>query len=247
MKKLIQGITDFIKDAVKQADAKGVVIGMSGGKDSFVAAKLCTLALGNKNVIGLIMPNGNMQDLQVAQDECEYLKIKYEILNIENLVNEMIVLAKNGADTDVLNDVSVINIPPRLRTNLLYAAGGTLGYLVANTSNLSEKMIGYTTKWGDNVGDFSPLGSLTKTEVCEIGLALGLPEKWVNKIPDDGLLNKSDEDKIGFSYAELDEYIRSGKKQENFSKIEKMHLCSSHKRDGVKTFEPKLTNYFYKK
>lgn len=246
MKNIIKYITDFIKDVAKQAGAKGVVIGMSGGKDSFVVAKLCTLALGNKNVLGLIMPNGNMQDLQTAKDECEYLKIKYEILNIEKLVDEMMVLAKKGTSADVLNEVSVINIPPRLRTNLLYAASGTLGYLVANTSNLSEKMIGYTTKWGDNVGDFSPLGSLTKTEVCELGLALGLPEEWVNKTPDDGLSNKSDEEKIDFSYSELDEYIRNGTKQENFSKIEKMHLCSSHKRDGVKTFEPNLTNHFYK-
>lgn len=246
MKNIIKDITDFIKDTVKQASAKGVVIGMSGGKDSFVVAKLCSLALGNKNVLGLIMPNGNMQDLQTAKDECGYLKIKYEILNIEKLVDEMMVLAKKGTSADVLNEVSVINIPPRLRTNLLYAASGTLGYLVANTSNLSEKMIGYTTKWGDNVGDFSPLGLLTKTEVCELGLALGLPEEWVNKTPDDGLSNKSDEEKIGFSYSELDEYIRNGTKQENFSKIEKMHLCSSHKRDGVKTFEPNLTNHFYK-
>lgn len=238
MEKLKENIVKFIKDRVLMTGAKGVVVGMSGGKDSFVVAKLCTLAVGTDNVFGVIMPNGKMQDKDIAKQECEILKIKSTTLNIENLNQEMLRLAGVALDGKNLSSVTTINIPPRLRMNLLYAIGGTLGYLVANTSNLSETMVGYCTKWGDNVGDFSPLAGITKTEVCELGLSLGLPKNLIEKTPDDGISGISDEEKLGFSYAELDAFIRTGKKSASYEKIMHMHSVTEHKRSLPPKFEP---------
>lgn len=244
MKILKNEIVKFIKDYVSDAHSKGVVLGMSGGKDSFVAAALAVLAVGRENVFGLVMPNGNQKDIDDAIFECEFLKIKYSVSNIENLYNETVSLTKSALQTEELSKVTTLNIAPRLRMNLLYSVAGTLGYLVANTSNLSERMVGYSTKWGDSVGDFAPLLSLTKTEVQELGKELGLPENLVYKKPADGLTGNTDEDVLGFTYYELDDYIRNGNKSENFEKILKMHKSSNHKRTQIKTFECGRKNYF---
>lgn len=252
MKNLKSQIIEFIKNYVESARAKGVVLGMSGGKDSFVVAKLCCEAIGKENVFGVIMPKGEMLDIDIAKQECELLEINYEVSNIKNLYAEMVELSKSAVakasqkneDEVVLSSVSTFNISPRLRMNLLYSVGGTLGYLVANTSNLSERMVGYTTKWGDNVGDFAPILGLTKTEVCELGLALGLPESLVCKKPADGLTGKTDEDVMGFSYDELDNFIRNGAISKNHDKILKMHKASAHKREPILSFDPKLKNHF---
>ena len=244
MKNLKNQIIKYIKNYVENSHAKGVVVGMSGGKDSFVVAALCAKAIGEDKVFGLIMPNGSQKDLSDAISECEMLNIKYKISNIENLYNETISLSKSALETDELSKITTLNIAPRLRMNLLYAVGGTLGFLVANTSNLSERMVGYSTKWGDGVGDFAPLGSLAKTEVCALGIELGLPENLVNKKPADGLTGSTDEEVLGFSYDELDDFIRNGKKSENFDKILKMHKSSKHKREEISSFNPNLKNYF---
>lgn len=244
MNNLKTEIIEYIKNYVESSHAKGVVLGMSGGKDSLVVAKLCAEAIGSENVFGVIMPKGEMTDIDDAVKTCEFLKIKYEIANIENSFNDTVNLTKNILKTDELSSVTLLNISPRLRMNLLYAVGGTLGYLVANTSNLSEKMVGYSTKWGDGVGDFAPLANLTKTEVCKLGIALGLPDELVNKKPADGLTGKTDEDVMGFSYAELDNFIRNGIKGENFEKILKMHKVSAHKRNPISSFSKGIKNYF---
>lgn len=245
MKNKISQVVEWIKDYVKCAGAKGVVIGMSGGKDSLVCAKLCCLAVGKKNVFGVIMPNGEMKDFSDAENTCQFLGMEYTVINIGDMFDYVIENTKNAvANKNVeLSSISIQNTPPRLRMTLLYALAGSLNYLVANTSNLSEKMIGYTTKWGDNVGDFYPLANFTKTEVCEMGVLLGLPTELVNKVPSDGLSGLSDEQKLGYSYAELDEYIRNGKKGENFEKILKHHKASSHKRTS-KIFDSNEKNYF---
>lgn len=238
-------IIKFVKDYVDASGAKGVVLGMSGGKDSFVVAKICTDAIGKENVFGLIMPRGDQkEDVKIAIDECELLGIKHTIADISKLYDETVALSKAAVETNELSKVSTLNISPRLRMNLLYAVGGTLGYLVANTSNLSERMVGYSTKWGDGVGDFAPLLGLTKSEVCELGIALGLPEKYVNKKPADGLTGKTDEEVMGFSYDELDNFIRNGKISKNHEKILKMHKGSSHKRQNMAYFDSKRKNYF---
>ena len=237
-------IINYIKNYVEAANAKGVVLGMSGGKDSLVVAALCCQAIGNENVFGVIMPNGEMADIDDAVKTCEFLKIKYEVANIENSFKDTVKLTKNILKTDELSSVTMLNISPRLRMNLLYAVGGTLGFIVANTSNLSERMVGYSTKWGDGVGDFAPIANLTKTEVCELGLALGLPDELVNKKPADGLTGKTDEDVMGFTYGELDNFIRNGKKGENFEKILKMHKVSAHKRNPISSFANPSKNHF---
>lgn len=244
MKNIKNEIVAFIKNYVENAGAKGVVLGMSGGKDSFVVAALASLAVGSDNVFGIIMPNGKQKDVDDAIFECEFLKIKYTISNIENLYNETIALTKDSLKTENLSKVTTLNIAPRLRMNLLYSVAGTLGYLVANTSNLSERMIGYSTKWGDAVGDFAPILSLTKTEVQELGIELGLPENLVHKSPADGLTGCSDEEILGFSYFELDEFIRRGKKSENFDKILKMYNSSKHKRNSIEFFDLNRKNFF---
>ncbi len=243
----IEDIENWIRNYVfNEASSKGVVIGMSGGKDSLVTAKLCVNALGKNNVLGLIMPNGNMKDIDVAKRSCEILDIRYYILDINNSYNSIIekvsTIIKNENKT--LSTISTFNTPPRLRMASLYAVAGSMEYLVANTSNLSEAMVGYTTKWGDNVGDFSPLANFTKEEVCEIGLLLGLPDELVNKVPEDGLSGQSDEDKLGFSYISLGNYIRKGIKDDKFEKIKKMHKISQHKRMGVVKYKNNLKNHF---
>jgi NAD+ synthase len=128
----------------------------------------------------------------------------------------------------------------------LYAVAGSLSYFVANTSNLSEGMVGYTTKWGDNTGDFSPIANYTKSEVCEIGLLLGLPEELVNKAPNDGLSGKSDEEKLGITYKNLDSLIRNGEINEDYKEIIKLNKLTRHKRDGVVVYKNNLPNHMEK-
>lgn len=246
MLKQIENIKNFINNYLQQSGAKGVVLGMSGGKDSLICAKLCVDALGVNKVLGVIMPNGKMKDKDIAVKSCKYLGIKYYDLNIKKIYDKYLKLLTSILfdKKEKLSSVTTINLPPRLRMVCLYAIAGNLNYLVVNTSNLSEREVGYTTKWGDNVGDFAPLIDFTKSEVVDIGLILGLPKEWVIKVPDDGLSGQTDEDKMGFSYEELDNYIRNGKKGKNFAKILKMHNNSTHKRMGVIGYRSSLKNYF---
>ena len=244
MEKQIENVVQWIKDYVTSTKSDGVVLGMSGGKDSFVVAKLCTLALGEKNVFGVIMPNGKMKDLTDAITSCESLNIRYEIIDIADAYNSVIENAKQTIEKHgkTLSDVSTINTAPRIRRTTLYAIAASLNYLVANTSNLSEASVGYTTKWGDNIGDFAPIANFTKTEVCQIGLALGLEKSLVEKTPSDGLSGKSDEDKMGIKYSSLDNLIRNGEKNEDYDRIMHLNKVSAHKRIGVAKYENNLPN-----
>ncbi|MBE7074639.1 MAG: NAD(+) synthase [Clostridiales bacterium] len=245
-KQNVQQIIDWIKEYFnKNSFAKGVVLGMSGGKDSLVVAKLCTLALGKEKVFGVIMPNGKMKDINDAIVTCQLLGIDYDIVDIESSYNDIItktkeILEKRGK---TLTDVSTINTAPRLRMTTLYAVAGSMGYLVANTSNLSERMVGYSTKWGDSVGDFAPIANFTKNEVCEIGLLLGLPVNLVTKTPSDGLSGKSDEDKLGITYDSLDNIIRTGTKNNDYEKILRMYKNSTHKRGSIPAPSSNMNNF----
>lgn len=235
MENEIKEIISWIKTYIADTRAKGVVIGMSGGKDSLVAAKLCSEAIGSDKVLGIIMPNGEMADITDAIDTCKLLGIDYQIIDIstayKNIIEEtqFTLQGRNGN----LSSITTINTPPRLRMTILYAVAGSLSYLVVNTSNLSEIMVGYSTKWGDSAGDIAPLANYTKSEVCEIGLKLGLPVNLVNKTPSDGLSGHSDEDKLGFTYNELDKLIRKGEKGKNYDKILSAHTSTSHKRNKI--------------
>lgn len=243
-KKEVDEIIDWIKNYVTKY-AKGVVVGMSGGKDSLVTAKLCAKALGEQNVLGVIMPNGEMKDYDDAENTCKILNIPYQVVNIREAYNATMSLTKQALDNMQvpLNSVSKINTAPRIRMTTLYAIAGSLNYLVANTSNLSEACVGYTTKWGDNVGDFSPIANYTKSEVCEIGDILELPKHLVHKLPCDGLSGHSDEDNLGITYDNLDSFIRTGKTNIDAEKIKKLYKISNHKRIGVIKYKNDRPNY----
>lgn len=228
---------------------KGAVVGMSGGKDSIIVAKLFCEAIGKEKVFGVIMPNKEMPDLTDAIESCKLLEIDYEILNINSVYLNMLQEVANTLNKRGLspNSVTTQNLPPRIRMATLYAIASGMGRVVANTSNLSETMVGYTTKWGDNVGDISPLAPFTKTEVCEIGLILGLPKHLVEKQPADGLTGKTDEQNLGITYTELDSFIRTGKQGPNFEKIKKLNTINEHKIFGLVKYSNNKPNFFFDK
>lgn len=182
------------------------VIGISGGKDSTVAAGLCVEALGKDRVFGVLMPNGEQSDIEDAIQVCKFLDIPYTIVNIQDAYYDII----SKIDIPLISNQTKINLPPRLRMATLYAVSQSINGRVANTCNWSEEYIGYSTRWGDNVGDFSPLRRLLTDEVIDIGDALGLPYELVHKTPSDGLCGKTDEDNLGFTYEVLNKYIRTG-------------------------------------
>lgn len=207
-------IINFIKKTFEKASfAKYAVVGISGGKDSSVVTGLCSNALGKEKVFGVIMPNGDMKDIDDAKKLCEFLDIKYIIINI----NQSYIELKKEIEDKISNKLDKqadINILPRLRMTTLYSIASQINGLVANTSNFSEKLLGYSTKWGDNVGDFAPILHLTMEEVLEVGFDIGLPHYLIKKVPSDGLSGKSDEDNFGFKYEDLTQYIK-GKKVNN--------------------------------
>lgn len=217
------------------------VLGMSGGKDSTVAAALCAEALGKDRVVGVAMP-AEGQSLNDADKICEYLGIRYLCVPIGDIINSFSGIAdcKISAQEDiVLSKQAEQNIPPRVRMTVLYAVSQSLDGRVVNTCNLSENWVGYATRWGDSVGDFSPLGELVVTEIRGIGHALGIPAVWVDKIPDDGLPHScSDERKFGFTYEVLDRYIRTGECEDSAvrEKIDAMHRRNLFKMSMPESF-----------
>lgn len=182
------------------------VIGISGGKDSSVAAALCVAALGKENVYGVLMPNGEQSDIKDAELLCDHLGIEYRRVNIHDAVNEVIEAMLNAGIKPSAK--TLINLPARIRMSTLYAVAESIGGRVCNTSNLSENYVGYSIRYGDSVGDFSPLSDLTATEVKAIGRYLGLPQELIDKIPSKGFSGKTDENNLGFTYDVLDKYIR---------------------------------------
>ena len=202
------------------------VVGISGGKDSSVAAALCVEALGKERVIGVLMPQGDQHGIDMSYLLVNHLGIKYHVINIKDAVDGIL---KNLPKDLEITSQTLQNIPPRIRMSTLYAVSQSCNGRVVNTCNLSEDWVGYSTRYGDSVGDFSPMSNLTVTEVKEIGYLLGLPKELVDKTPIDGLCGKTDEENLGFTYAELDVYIRTGvihdeKKKEIIDRKHKMNL-----------------------
>lgn len=213
------------------------VIGISGGKDSSVVAALCVEALGKERVIGVLMPNGEQSDIDMAQLLVKHLGIKSYTVNIHDGVEGL-----KSAIGENLSKQATINLPPRIRMSTLYAVSQSNNGRVANTCNLSEDWVGYSTRYGDSVGDFSPCCNLTVAEVKAIGRVLGLPEVLVDKAPSDGLTGKTDEDNLGFSYAALDRYIRTGEidSPEDKALIDKKHRANLFKLKNMPAFDPGL-------
>ena len=215
------------------------VVGISGGKDSSVAAALCVEALGRDRVIGVLMPNGEQSDIDCAVQLVEHLQIKHYVVNIRDAVQGLI--ASLPADMEITEQTKN-NIPPRVRMTTLYAIGQSNNGRVVNTCNLSEDWVGYSTRYGDAAGDFSPLSNLTVAEIKEIGHLLGLPYNLVEKVPIDGLCGKTDEDNLGFTYAVLDKYIRTGVCEDEETKaiIDRKHKMNLFKLQLMPAFDPKL-------
>ena len=227
--KVIEWIKQYFKDNGKDCNA---IIGISGGCDSSVTAALLVKALGKDRVIGVLMPNGDQYDIDCSYQLVKFLDIKYYVININKpyleLTNE--IDTKLKIDTKSY-DIYRTNTPSRLRMATLYGISGLFNGRVANTCNLSEDYVGYSTKFGDSAGDFSPISNFTKTEVRELGEELGLPKNLIYKVPEDGMSFKSDEEKLGFTYEVLDKYIRTGEIDDLKikEKIDKMHLANLHK------------------
>ena len=214
------------------------VIGISGGKDSSVCAALCVAALGKDRVIGVLMPNGIQDDIACSYQLVSHLGIRHYTIPIGTAVaavHEELQHCEIGA-----TDQTIINLPPRIRMSVLYAVSQSMNGRVINTCNLSEDYVGYSTRYGDSAGDVSPLGKLTVREVKELGRILGLPENLVEKAPSDGLSGKTDEDKLGFTYAVLDGYIRDGvlPDEKTRQRIDHLHKINLFKLQLMPTFDP---------
>ena len=216
-KQIVQWIREWFEGNGKGCNA---IVGISGGKDSSVVAALCVEALGRECVIGVLMPNGEQADISDSYALVNHLGIDYIVADIKSAFDGVVscltdvFVAQPGGKKTVeafrMSNQAIINLAPRIRMSTLYAVSQSYNGRVANTCNLSEDWVGYSTRYGDSVGDFSPLSSLTTDEVIAVGLACGLPEVLVKKTPSDGLCGKSDEDNLGFTYRQLNEYIRTG-------------------------------------
>ena len=230
----VQWIRDFFEKNGKGCNA---VVGISGGKDSSIVAALCVEALGKDRVIGVLMPNGEQADIDMAQLLVDTLGIRHFIVNIKDAVEGV-----TAAIPFELSKQSRVNLPPRIRMATLYAVSQSHNGRVANTCNLSEDWVGYSTRYGDSVGDFSPCSMLTVDEMKQIGRLLGLPDVLVDKVPIDGLCGKTDEENLGFTYAELDRYIRTGEIDdlEHKAIIDRKHAMNLFKLELMPAFDPKL-------
>ena len=217
------------------------IIGISGGKDSTIAAKVCVEAVGADRVIGVLMPEGAQHDIDVSYKVCKYLGIKYYEINIANPVvalGNVIGKAMNVNPDDYY--VYYSNTPARFRMTTLYGVAAILGdSRVVNTCNRSEDYVGYSTKFGDSAGDFSPLSNLTVREVKILGYQLGIPMEFIEKAPEDGLSGKTDEDNLGFSYNTLDDYLLHGIKPspEVLENIERRHRNNLHKLEPMPSYK----------
>lgn len=229
-------IREFFKNNGPGCNA---VIGISGGKDSSVAAALCVEALGKDRVIGVLMPQGVQADIDAAYSLVNHLGIRHYEINIKETVAGMLAAMPEGLP---LTEQTRINISPRIRMTALYAVSQSCNGRVVNTCNLSEDWVGYSTRYGDAAGDFSPLCMLTVTEVKALGHLLGLPAELVEKTPIDGLCGKTDEENLGFTYAVLDRYIRTGEIDDLRTKevIDRRHGANFFKLLPMPKFDPRF-------
>lgn len=232
----VEWIKKFFEENGKDCCA---VLGISGGKDSSIAAALCVEALGKDRVVGVLMPQGEQHDIDKAYMLVNHLGIRHYEVNIKEAVDALISAIPDGLE---ISKQARENLPPRIRMSTVYAVSQSVNGRVCNTCNLSEDWVGYSTRYGDSVGDFSPMSNLTVTEVKEIGHLLGLPAELVEKVPIDGLCGKTDEENLGFTYAELDVYIRTGKIEDAAKKelIDRKHKMNLFKLQLMPSFMPEI-------
>ena len=239
---IIEWIRNYFR---KNGPDCNAVIGISGGKDSSIVAALCCEALGNGRVIGVLMPQGVQDDIDVARELVKHLGIKSFEINIAETVNTLLAKGRIAGLCD--SKQTRVNLPARIRMATLFMVSQSMNGRVANTGNASEAHIGFSTLFGDGAGQFSPLGKLTVTEVKAVGRELGLPEKFIEKAPADGLTGKTDEDNFGFTYDFLDKYIRTGEfggDTATAAKIDRMHEANLFKDLPMPMYDPSLFNWW---
>ena len=232
--KEVQHIVDeikhyFVKNGNENTKA---VIGISGGKDSTIAAALLVRALGPERVVGVMMPNKTQTDIEDSIKVCDILGIKHYTINIGYAYDALISSFTYDAELPMSDQIET-NAPARLRMNALYMVAAAVGGRVINTGNASELYVGYTTKYGDLAGDFAILRDYYVRDVYSIGDALReLPYELVHKAPGDGMSGKTDEDNMGFTYEVLDAYLLDNETPdyETLRNIEERHSRNEHKR-----------------
>ena len=230
----VEWIRDFFEHNGPGCNA---VVGISGGKDSSIVAAMCVEALGKDRVIGVLMPNGEQADISYAHKLVEHLGIRHYVINIKDAFEGVV----NALPADLpLSEQARVNLPPRLRMSTLYCVSQCCNGRVANTCNLSEDWVGYSTRYGDSVGDFSPLSHFTVQEVKELARLIGVPEELIEKAPSDGLCGRTDEDNLGFTYKTLDRYIRTGEidSADDKARIDRLHRKNLFKLSVMPSFDP---------
>ena len=238
--KEVEEIKKWIIKYVKQTNANGVVIGNSGGKDSATVIALATNALGKEKVLTVAMPcnsiKADIEDAKLVADTFKVPMLEVNLTKTYSTLESEIEHAINGRS----NNEAKINTKPRLRMTTLYYIAQSMNYLVLGTGNKCEATVGYTTKWGDNACDFNPIGEFTVDEVLQIGKYLGVPDKIINKAPNDGLGGLTDEEKLGVTYKQIAQYIQTGKTDSKAMKIiQKKEKLSEHKRQPIPTYKRK--------
>ena len=238
----------WIREYIQNTNAKGVVIGNSGGKDSATVLAMSTRAVGKENVVAVYMPcSSNKSDFEDAKLVAETFGVRFLNIDLNNCYKQLeteIASELQKIQIKELSKETKINIKPRLRMATLYGIAQAMDYLVIGTGNLSEAMVGYTTKWGDNSSDFNPIGNFTVEEVLEIGKYLGVPDKILKKAPNDGLGGQTDEEKMGIRYSQISEMIETGETDENAKKeIIKRFQNSRHKREPIPVYVFERKNF----
>ncbi len=243
--KMTENLVEWFQKQLSDTGGRSVVIGISGGKDSSVAAALSVKAIGKENVYGVLLPDGEQSDIDFAYGICKHLDIPHQAVDIAPMTEAFINQLKSIsflAFSD-LSEQTRVNMPARVRMTTLYGVAQSMEKArVLNTSNLSEDWVGYGTLYGDLTGAFAPLGDLTSDEVIDLGRSLGVPEKYLVKDPSDGLSGMTDEDKLGFSYDELNRYIRTGiiEDLEAKERIDQLHRQNRFKFEPIPRFSSGL-------
>ena len=249
MNELASRITNWIREKVKEADAEGVVVGMSGGLDSSVTAVLCKKAFPD-TTLGLILPCfSSKEDVEHARVLAKPFEIETKEIDLSNIFKSFLnTLEARGygiEDKKSEMNIPVANLKPRLRMICLYYFANKLNYLVVGTGNKSELSVGYFTKYGDGAADILPLGDMLKTEERELAEELDIPQKIIEKVPSAGLWEgQTDESELGVSYDVLDKTLLAleignlrGCDPESVKKVKRMIDVSRHKRENIAVFK----------